>query len=181
MPRLIDTDLRTTDMVTGVNRVLAAHGIPGLTMRTIARESGISTGSLIHHFESRERILRIAAHRTGRALVSAAESDSLWIGLDAFLPGDEETRRLTRAWLAWCELWRSESWLESTVGELRARERDSLAELHERPRSDPALDLVVAVLDGLRGAVCAPVAAMPVARARALLRTAAEGALGRST
>ena len=76
MPRLIDRDLRTADLVIGVNRVLATHGIPGLTMRMIARESGISTGSLMHHFETRERILRIAAHRTGRTLISAAESDS---------------------------------------------------------------------------------------------------------
>ena len=83
MPRLIDTDLRTAEMVTGVNHVLVSHGIPGLTMRLIARESGISTGSLMHHFETRERILRIAAHRTGRALIAAAESDSLWVGADA--------------------------------------------------------------------------------------------------
>ena len=69
MPGLIDTDLRTADMVTGVNRVLVSQGIPGLTMRSIARQSGISTGSLLHHFETRERMLGIAAHRTGRVLV----------------------------------------------------------------------------------------------------------------
>ena len=97
MPRSIDRDLRTADMVMGVNRVLASHGIPGLTMRMIARESGISTGSLMHHFET----LRIAAPH--RADTHRSPSDSLWIGLDAFLPSDEETRRLTRAWLAWCE------------------------------------------------------------------------------
>lgn len=173
MPRWIDTDLRTTDMVTGVNRVLAAHGIPGLTMRMIARQSGISTGSLIHHFESRERILRIAAHRTGRALISNAESDSLWIGVDAYLPDDVETKRLTRAWLAWCELWRSEPWLETTVSDLRARERDALAALHEQPPDDRQLDTLVAILDGLRAAVCAPTSPMPVERARDLLRSAA--------
>ena len=42
--------------------------------------------------------------------------------LDAFLPGDDEMRHLTRAWLAWTELWRSEPWLTETIGELRARE-----------------------------------------------------------
>ena len=179
MPRLIDRDLRTADLVVGVNRVLATHGIPGLTMRMIARESGISTGSLMHHFETRERILRIAAHRTGRTLISAAESDSLWIGLDAFLPSDEETKRLTRAWLAWCELWRSEPWLEETVTELRWRERRALAELHEVQPEDPRLDTVVVVLDGLRGAVCAPVSAMCVDRAQDLLRTVSAAVLPR--
>jgi AcrR family transcriptional regulator len=166
MPRFIDTDLRTTEMVIGVNRVLVAHGIPGLTMRMIARESGISTGSLFHHFESRERILRIAAHRTGRTLIHGARSDALWIGIDAHLPGDAETLRLTRSWLAWCELWRSESWLEEAVTDLRADERSALAELHGPGISPTDLDALVALLDGLRAAVCSPVSAMPVEQAR---------------
>ena len=84
-------------------------------LRAIAGESGISTGSLLHHFGSRERVLTVAAGRTGRALVRAIESDSLWIGVDAFLPGDDEMALLTRAWLAWCELWRSEPWLEDSI------------------------------------------------------------------
>jgi AcrR family transcriptional regulator len=145
MPRFIDTDLRTTEMVIGVNRVLVAHGIPGLTMRMIARESGISTGSLFHHFESRERILRIAAHRTGRTLIHGARSDALWIGIDAHLPGDAETLRLTRSWLAWCELWRSESWLEEAVTDLRADERSALAELHGQGISPTDRDALVAL------------------------------------
>ena len=180
MPRLIDTDLRTADMVTGVNRVLVAHGIPGLTLRKIAHESGISTGSLLQHFDSRERILRIAAHRTGLALVATEESDSLWVGLDAFLPGDDETLRWTRAWLAWCELGRSETWLADTIGDLRGREREALAHVHELPPGEPGLDLLIAALDGLRVAVCAPIDAMPLDRARDLLRTASAGLLGRS-
>jgi AcrR family transcriptional regulator len=180
VPRLIDRDVRTTDMVVGVNRVLVARGIPGLTLRAIARESGISTGSLLQHFESRERILRIAAHRTGRTLIGAAESDSLWIGIDAFLPGDDETRRLTRAWLAWCELWRSDPTLEQTVTDLRDRELTALAVLHEHRLGRPDLDALVALLDGLRAAVSAPVRAMPVERAREVLGAAATAALDSS-
>jgi hypothetical protein len=38
---------------------------------------------------------------------------------------------------------------------------------------------VVAVLDGLRGAVCAPVSAMPVDTAQCVLRMAVAAALGR--
>ena len=64
-------------MVTGVNRVLVSPGIPGLTMRSIARQSGISTGSLLHHFRSRERMLGIAAHRTDRELLRAASTAAL--------------------------------------------------------------------------------------------------------
>jgi AcrR family transcriptional regulator len=177
MPRLIDSDLRTSDMVIGVNRVLVSRGIPGLTVRLIARESGISTGSLMTHFESRERMLRLAAHRTGRTLVSAEESDGLWLGVDAFLPVDEEMRRLTRAWLAWCELWRSEPWLESTVSDLRAREVRAIATVHEQRLTQPGLETLAVLLDGLRSAICAPVSPMPLERARELLRLASTEAL----
>jgi AcrR family transcriptional regulator len=169
MPRLIDTDRRTGEMVSAISWVLLADGIPGLTMRRIAQESGISTGSLLHHFGSRERMLRIAAHRTGRTLISAEESDSLWVGLGAFLPVDEEMRRLTSAWLAWLELGRSQAWLEGTVTDLRSRERDALSQMHERRLDESGLDTLVAVLHGLRVAVCLPVDAMPLTRARDLL------------
>ncbi|HEY3529098.1 MAG TPA: TetR/AcrR family transcriptional regulator [Nocardioides sp.] len=180
MPRFIDTDQRVADMVTGVNRVVVARGIPGLTMREIARQSGISTGSLMQHFESKERMLLIAAHRTGRALIGAAQSDSLWVGVEAFLPTDGETLRLTRAWVAWCELARSGGYLAETVEELRGSEREALAVLHEGRLSVDSEDTLVALLDGLRGAVCAARSPLDRERARSLLRAAWDSALTRA-
>jgi hypothetical protein len=122
------------------------HGSPhrrhGLTLRKIARESGISTGSL-------------------------------WVGTDAFLPGDDETLRWTRAWLAWCELGRSEPWLADTIAALHGREREALAQVPELKPGEPDLDVLVAVLDGLRFVVCAPIDQMPLDRARDVLRAAA--------
>jgi hypothetical protein len=120
--------------------------------------------------------LGVAVHRIGRHLVSAAESDSIHVGLDAFLPVDEETAWLTRAWLACCELARSEPWLTDIAAELRARERMALAELPEGEVAPDRLDLVVATLDGLRAAVCAPGRPLSVDRARTVLRQAATGA-----
>ena len=63
--------------------------------------------------------------------------------------------------------------------ELRWRERRALAELQEVQPEDQRLDTVVAVLDGLRGAVCAPVSAMRVDRAQDLLRTVSAAVLPR--
>lgn len=102
MPRLIDSSSRADAMILGVNRVIVNRGVFGLTLRAIAAESGISSGSLLHHFGSRERVLIIAAGHTGRALVQGIESDAFAIGVDAFLPGDDETLLLTRGWLGWC-------------------------------------------------------------------------------
>src|SRR4051794_40738765 len=65
MPRLIDPYTRTGAMVLAINSILVTQGVFGLTLRTIARESGISTGSLLHHFGHRERVLGVAAYETG--------------------------------------------------------------------------------------------------------------------
>jgi AcrR family transcriptional regulator len=180
VPRLIETETRTGTIVYAVNRILATQGIFGLTLRSIARESRISTGSLLHHFESRERILRVCAHRTGLAMLGEVSSQRVWHGVEGFLPTDDDALLLTRAWLAWVELWRSEEWLESTVSPLRAKELALLAETHEHRLSRPDLDLVAALLEGLRSAICAPSRPMAPARARGILRDASAAALGRS-
>jgi AcrR family transcriptional regulator len=99
MPRLIDSSSRADAMVEGVNRVLVTRGVFGLTLRSIADESRISTGSLLHHFGSRERVLIVAAGRTGRRFLEAIEAETWTVGVEAFLPGDDEMVLLTRAWL----------------------------------------------------------------------------------
>src|SRR3954453_13157747 len=108
MPRLIETETRTDAVVAAVNEVLARDGAPGLSLRAIARESGVSTSSLLHHFRSREHLIRIAAHRTGRARVRAIDRRTVVDGPLAFLPAGGDDVVDARAWLAWLELWRSE-------------------------------------------------------------------------
>ena len=167
-------------MVHAINRILVTQGIFGLTLRSIARESRISTGSLLHHFECRTRILRVAAHQTGLAFLGGIESEVIWRGVEGFLPVDDDDLLLTRAWLAWVELWRSEEWLEPTITALRGRERGMLAEAHEFRLSRPDLDLMTAIVEGLRSALCAPSRPMSTERARTLLREASASALERS-
>jgi AcrR family transcriptional regulator len=178
MPRMIDTSSRTGALVLAINSVLVTHGVFGLTLRTIARESGISTGSMLHHFDRRERMLSVAAHRTGLAVLADIDGRILLEGVEAFVPGDDDGLLLTRAWLAWCELWRSEEWLTQIVGDVRVRELRMLAEVHDFRLVRAELDLLTAAIDGLRVAVCAPVRPMPPAQARDLLRSASSAALG---
>jgi AcrR family transcriptional regulator len=180
VPRLIDTQTRTGTLVAATVSLLASQGVAGLSLRSLARESRISTGSLLHHFESRERIFSVAAHRTGSALLDGIRSDVIHDGVAAFLPGDDEGVLLTRAWLAWLELARGDEGLARIVGEARWREQGLLAQTHEHRLSRPDLDLLVATVDGLRVAVCAPARPMPPARARELLSEASHAALARS-
>ena len=106
---------------------------------------------LIHHFGSRERVLIVAAGRTGRWLIKAIEDEAWEAGVEAFLPGDDDMVLLTRAWL------------------------------HDLRLSRPDLDTLTALVEGLRSAVCAPPNPMPPSRARELLRTASSAALTRAS
>lgn len=125
-------------------------------------------------------VLAVAAHQTGLALLDDVERRQVWHGVGVFLPGDDESVLLTRAWWAWCELWRSEDSLTETVGDLRARETRMLTEAHEFLVTRPDLDLLVATVDGLRVAMCAPVRPMPHTRARGLLAAASAAAPSRT-
>lgn len=176
----MDTSSRTDALVVAVNSILVTQGVFGLTLRSIARESGVSAGSQLHHFDRRERLLGVVAHRTGVRLLHEIQSRSYVEGVAAFLPGDDDGVLLTRAWLAWVELWRSETWLVEIVGDLRRRELRMLAETHEFRLVRPDLDVLMAVVEGLRVALCAPVRPMPPRHARELLGSASRTALARA-
>lgn len=105
-------------------------------------ETQTRTGTMVHAIN---RILRVAAHQTGLAFLGGIESEVIWRGVEGFLPVDDDDLLLTRAWLAWVELWRSEEWLEPTITALRGRERGMLAEAHEFRLSRPDLDLMRAL------------------------------------
>ena len=169
MPRLLETTTRAGALVAAVNELLVTEGIPGLTLRKIAAVSRVSTGSIIHHLGSKSRLLSLSAGMTARALAGQIRRERWEHGVLAFLPGDDDGVLNTRAWLAWVELGRSDPDVEAPVSRARQEERGLLAETidHRLERDD--LDLLCAVIDGLRGAVCAPTRPMPPARARALL------------
>jgi AcrR family transcriptional regulator len=53
---------RRTEILSGAARVLAAKGIFGATVRDIADESGILSGSLYHHFPSKDHMVLEILH-----------------------------------------------------------------------------------------------------------------------
>ena len=52
MPKLIDHDRRREEIAEATWRVIHAQGISGVSIRTVAAEAGISTGSLRHVFKA---------------------------------------------------------------------------------------------------------------------------------
>jgi AcrR family transcriptional regulator len=172
VPRLIETESRTDAVVVAINHLLARDGVTGLSIRAIAHQSRVSASSLLHHYGSREHLLRIAAVRTGRARVSEVDRNAWQHGPLAFLPLHADDVLDARAWLAWLELWRSEDSLTDAIGDARLDERSLLAEMVDYRLDRDRLDAVIALIDGLLTAVCAPQRPMSLDRARAILKAA---------
>lgn len=60
MPRPIDEAARKkrhNQILDAVERVIAADGLAALTMQRIIRDSGLSAGSVYHHFDGKDQIL----------------------------------------------------------------------------------------------------------------------------
>ncbi|HEX6149458.1 helix-turn-helix domain-containing protein [Nocardioides sp.] len=155
MPMLIDTVTRTGALVSAVNELLAEGGPRALSVRAIGRVSHVSPSSIIHHFGTVEQLLRVAAHWTGgarrEAIAVRANEGAL-----AFLPATDDDVVDARVWLAWCELWRSDPAVEVVIREAREDERALLARLTDYAHPADELDVLVALIEGLTVACCAP-------------------------
>jgi hypothetical protein len=126
---------------------------------------------MLHHFDSRERLLEVAAWWTGRARLHQIDQRAYREGAAAFLPAprDDEDLITARAWVAWCELWRSEDSLAEPIASIRDKEYLLLARVLDVRPDDPQLSHLSAVIDGLRVALSAPLRPMRPEQARAIL------------
>src|SRR3954470_21593201 len=169
MPILIDTENRTGILVQAVNDILIESGPAGLTIRNIAKVSGVGPSSIYEQMGSREHLLRVAAGRTTKARTASLRVESAIHGMPAFLPREPEEVLDTRAWLAWLELWRVEDFLSRWIAESRADERALLARATDYQLVRNELDELLALVDGLRTAICAPVEPMRLETAHGIL------------
>lgn len=62
------TEERRVEIADAALRVIAGKGIAAFTMEQLAREIGLSAGSLFRHFRSKEEILGAAVERTAALL-----------------------------------------------------------------------------------------------------------------
>lgn len=164
---LIDTDARAGTLVCAINDILIESGPAGLTIRNISCVSRVSSSSIYGQMGSREHLLRVAAGITGRARTASLRCEAATDGVLAFVPRHQEEIRETRVWLGWLEMWRSEQFLDRWVADSRATERDLLASLTGLEGDE--LNGLLALIEGLRIAVCAPSEPMPPEVAREIL------------
>jgi AcrR family transcriptional regulator len=60
VPRLLDADRRRADLAAAVWRIVARNGVAAASVRTVAREAGLSAGSVRHVFPSQDELLHFA-------------------------------------------------------------------------------------------------------------------------
>jgi AcrR family transcriptional regulator len=176
MPQLRFTLNRRDDLSWIIAQMLADQGVAVVTMRNIARCAHMSTSSIVHHWDDKERLLQIAMACTVRWRRTDTSFRAIGQGAAAFLPDDapdsygriQDSLVLARAWLGWRELWRTYPSLEKIGAHARSQERWDLGRLLQDP-TEAQLDAAYALVEGLVVAMCAPVAPMPRSHAVAIL------------
>jgi AcrR family transcriptional regulator len=111
MPKIVDGDLRRQDLAAAAARLIARGGLEAATMRDIAAEAGLSTGSVTHYFADKRELLLFTLteslqHRRGRrvAAASVGAQAALRSALEGALPADAERHRHWMVTIAFCAL-----------------------------------------------------------------------------
>jgi len=106
MPKIVDHEEQRRLFAEATMRVIAGAGLEGVTMRAVAREAGLSYGSLFHYFDSKDDLLMHAVrHSTEQQTARVNEYQERYAGLAALeqlLCDDAITDDSSRdAWMVW--------------------------------------------------------------------------------
>ncbi|MCV7430872.1 TetR/AcrR family transcriptional regulator [Mycolicibacterium bacteremicum] len=167
MPRPSVEAERRPQILAAACAVIASAGIPALRLSDVAREAGVSSGTVHYYFETKREVIaaafefNLADSLARRQELLASGKDSLAILHDlveSYLPNDESS---VRAWKVWLALWAEGSrdpvlqeindrlygqWRDVVAGVIEAAQREGLA----RP-GDPTAqaNMLIGMLDGL--------------------------------
>lgn len=167
MPKIVDQDQRRAELLVAVWQVIARDGLENVTVRTLARETGFSAGTLAHYFADKDDIL-VSALRMSHEQISARWEEKLegLRGLEAFkvlvmdnLPLDDERELETRlAMNYWVRAvthehvvssqWRKGPPLYSRLVDLAA-EAQELGEIGTEDTPEEIAERFHALIDGL--------------------------------
>jgi AcrR family transcriptional regulator len=191
--RFSENSERTLDIANTIVRLLDRGGMSAVTMRNVARDVGMSLGTLTGHVATRERMLVFCARDVGRRHLDDLRRNVRQHGLAGLLPGRSHEVLMTRGWLAIREWAREYDALAHVVADIDAQERhlmlmtlvpgvpEDWRQLHRRETrpadlgdlpDEAALDAFQAAVHGIRDRMCAR-KPMPAERAQRALEAAA--------
>lgn len=153
MPRQADPSERRATIVKAAYRILASEGLSVLSMRSVAKAAGVTTGMVTHWFASRDALLEaameIAAQREEqRARDTARSGADLIATMAAFLPLDPERADEVRVWIGF---WAASIGNEMLLKTHRRRYRAWTRHLTDTGAVSDALSAqrIIAVVDGI--------------------------------
>ena len=142
MPKVVDHDERRALIADALWTVVRRDGYAAVSVRTVAAETGMSTGALRHYFGSQGELVAFAMStlmERVRARVAAAgeratDFDGLVALLEEALPLDAERQAESEVWLALVAASRTDPALRPLADEFGAMPRFASA-ARFRPRS----------------------------------------------
>jgi AcrR family transcriptional regulator len=139
-----------TDFAIGL---VAESGMAGLTFGTLARAIGVTPAGIHYWVGNRARMLHAITVNVGQRWIAWIARRSYDLGASAFLPVTAEEIGWTRVWLALGDTARFDDGLAEIVTDFRDEERHLLHRLRPDLAAD-GLDAAMALVDGLRVAIC---------------------------
>jgi AcrR family transcriptional regulator len=183
VPKIVDPEVRRTDLAEAVWRVIRRDGLARASVRNVAREAGLSMGSLRHYFATQSELLafamRLVTERVTarvRALDRSGDARDLAERVIAeVLPLDEDRQAEADVWFAFVG--------KAAVDPMLVRQRDEGYDLLRSVFADLVAALGVdrdaelqterlyALVDGLAVHGVMRPGAIPPDRMRAVVRT----------
>jgi AcrR family transcriptional regulator len=181
-PFMRDLSLHRGEIVTdGAIRLMARHGVSAVTLRALADEFNCTPQAVRQWFGGTDQMWHEIALRFGHRWVSSLSdpwridpcgSRNSPIRHHHLLPFDAQDIAATRAWLALTQLARDDEAIGDVLAVWEAKELEVVAGIAERLELalDPMnLDMMVAVVHGLRHRVCSTQRPLALARAHSVL------------
>jgi AcrR family transcriptional regulator len=192
----VDQDQRRADLAQAVWRIVVREGVRGASVRGVAREAGLATGSVRHFFASQDQLLRFAvqelvdqarqrieagAEARTSAVVTGHPVDAAADLLELVLPLDDERQTEAKVWAAFT----TPPVTDPEIAEIRQQVddgirqlcRNALVGLRELDQVHPSRDLdveterIYALVDGLTLHMLLDPEGVPAARVRSALVT----------
>ena len=108
MPRIVDHDVRRTELAAAACKAILRHGIDGLKLTDVGKEADVTTGTITHYFADKNSLmlaaLEYAWNSTKERLCARLNEDEI-NGLEFFsevLPINNENRT---AIVVWYQFW----------------------------------------------------------------------------
>lgn len=132
MPKIVDRDQRRQELAQAVWRVIRREGVDHASVRAVAREAGLSTGSLRHYFASQSELLafamRLVMEQVENRVAAVPRPDdpaaAAKVVLAQLLPLDDVRNAENQVWVAFT----ARALVDDELRELRDEAFDRLRE-----------------------------------------------------